>query len=144
MTTPVSVKSLTTVEDWQSYLDSKFPAGVQINVVTSDGLSPDAYNIPYMAVLSIIDNWPYLRGFNYGTDYDYSIPVSGWEELDREGHFVAHVPTADGIVLELSSWLSDAAAQAMTAERAEHQQVLGEIVTVVQNDVNRSKKLEED
>lgn len=128
-----------TAEDWQAYLDTKFPDGVQINVVTEDGgLDADAYNIPYLVVLMMQGELPVLRGFHLDTEMDLTFGVTDWEEIDRSGHFVARATTAEGRVLELSSWLAEPQAEAMRAIRPEHEQGLQEVAEMMRADVERT------
>jgi hypothetical protein len=121
-------------QDWQDLLDEKFPQGAQVNYVEADGsLSEQVYNVPYIVVLEMLETGPLLRGIQFGTDRDLSVPVTSWDEKDDAGHVLVRVGTVDGFTLEFSNWLSESAAFAMTAVRPEHTQALQEISSLFQS-----------
>lgn len=109
---------------WQSFLDEKFPHGMQMNYVRSDGsLQFPPRVLPVVTVMDMDDQntWPILTGFDFLNQLTYDVwllPVS-WVAEDRDGRYVARIRQFDGPDVELSSWISEELAQAMAPVRSD-------------------------
>lgn len=112
-----------TSAEWQALLDERFPEGAAVSRVLPDGsLSGEGmYFCPVLVVMAMRDVWPLIVGI--GLDgHDLQIHASSWEEIDRDGHYIArvHSRATDSVSaehFEVSSWLSPAAVELMAKVR---------------------------
>ncbi len=114
--------SPSTSVEWQELLDKNFPEGALVSEVLPDGLlSRMVYRVPVLVVMAMHGTEPLIVGI--GSDgKDIQLRVSSWEEIDRDGHYIARagVTAADGpggSTYEVSSWLSPVLAAALAPVR---------------------------
>lgn len=122
-----------TAAEWQSLLDEKFPQGALVTPVLKDGtLSPDVFRIPLLMVAAMRGEWPLIIGID-AAGRDLALHTASWEEIDRDGHFVARtkmaaVKEARPGEFELSSWLSPELAEAFAEVRDGQREWLSQVV----------------
>jgi hypothetical protein len=119
-----------TAAEWQELLDSSFPEGSFFSAVTADGLSPRGM-IPVLVVMAMDGDVPLVAGIR-ADGLDVQLRISSWEEIDRDGHFVARVKDSSGgdgrvAEFELSSWLTPAAVAEMATVRESQREWLSQV-----------------
>lgn len=111
-----------TAAEWQALLDEKFPQGALVSPVLKDGTLADVVaRLPVLVVMAMRGDWPLLVGID-ADGRDIQLHTASWEEIDRNGHYVARtqmapVRGARRGTFEVSSWLSPALAAVLMEVR---------------------------
>jgi hypothetical protein len=118
MTSPAKTST-----EWQALLDEHFPEGAMVSLVDSDGTlaAEPIFRVPVLVVMAMRGEWPLIVGIS-ADGQDLQLHTASWEEIDRDGHYVARTKMApeEGAregVYEVSSWLSPALAAALGTVR---------------------------
>lgn len=136
MTAPV-----TTAAEWQALLDERFPQGALVTRVLKDGTldGGDLFRVPVLVVMAMRGEWPLLVGID-ADGRDLQLHTASWEEIDRDGHFVARtamapVRGARQGTYEVSSWLSPVLAAALSVVRDAQREWLLQVAQSAEQEV---------
>lgn len=127
-------------QEWQALLDERFPSGAAVTRVLEGGsLDSRAVFLPVLMVAGMRGGWPLLVGVA-DNGLDMSLYIDSWQEVDRDGHYVARVSTApiqntQSGEFEISSWLTPFAEEQLLAVREEQREWLTQVIASAESEV---------